>query len=665
LEKLTLILNILTVALGLGFVIFFHELGHFLVAKWNDVKVEKFSIGFGPALAKFKRGETEYLLAAFPLGGYVKMLGESPDESAETEGDPRAYHNKSVGARMAIISAGVLMNLVLGFLCFVFVYAWGGMLVTPARVGLVVASLPAYQAGFRTGDEIVAIDGQRGVDFQNLLSSVALSGNGQLVRMEVRRVGEPSPIELAVEPRREDNSEKPTIGIDRSLDLVLSKYPYLAPPGLEGTPPGADGFRENDRIVAVGPTGEKPEPVADVFELNRLLAKYRDKPLAFVVERGEKPKRPNDRAPETVTVTVPPVHFVDFGFRLEMGPIAGIQGGSIARRAGFKIGDRIVKVDGKDDFDPMKLPDYCYDHARQPVAFEIERPLPNGKFETINISATPDATPPWTEPILGIEPLEVPGLGLAYTVVPKIVAVREGSPAAKAGLKPGDLLSSMAITGQAEEGESKSKTVTFKIVDKDDGWPHAFSLLQDPADTGFVSAPDKTVTLTVNGSQTPITLTPEPDSTWFHPLRGLRLEYLRVPLPPMSVAGAFKRAGKETASNVFMIYNMIRSLKQGRVSPKMIGGPIRIAAMAYSFVSSGLALFIYFLGMLSVNLVVLNFLPIPPLDGGQMLFLIAEKVRGRPLPESAVIAGTYAGLIFVLGLMLFVLYQDVVLTFLS
>ncbi len=84
--------------MGLGFVVFIHELGHFLLAKWNGVKVEKFSIGFGPTLFGFRRGETEYVLAALPLGGFVKMLGEGLDEQESTSTDPRAYSNKSVSA---------------------------------------------------------------------------------------------------------------------------------------------------------------------------------------------------------------------------------------------------------------------------------------------------------------------------------------------------------------------------------------------------------------------------------------------------------------------------------------------------------------------------------------------------------------------------------------
>ena len=108
-----------------------------------------------------------------------------------------------------------------------------------------------------------------------------------------------------------------------------------------------------------------------------------------------------------------------------------------------------------------------------------------------------------------------------------------------------------------------------------------------------------------------------------------------------------------------MVYSIFRSLAEMQVSPKQLGGPIMIARVAYSAAGSSFTDLVYFLGILSINLSVLNFLPIPPLDGGQMIFLIAEKVRGRPLPDSALIAGTYLGLILVLSLMVFVTYQDV------
>src|SRR5205814_7414412 len=110
------------VTVGLGFVIFIHELGHFLAAKWCDVHVLTFSIGFGPALpgCSYKKGETTYKLSLLPLGGYVNMVGEGTDAD-ESEDYPRSFKNKSVGQRMAIISAGVVMNVLFGALAFIFV----------------------------------------------------------------------------------------------------------------------------------------------------------------------------------------------------------------------------------------------------------------------------------------------------------------------------------------------------------------------------------------------------------------------------------------------------------------------------------------------------------------------------------------------------------------
>src|SRR5262249_52033311 len=105
---------------------------------------------------------------------------------------------------------------------------------------------------------------------------------------------------------------------------------------------------------------------------------------------------------------------------------------------------------------------------------------------------------------------------------------------------------------------------------------------------------------------------------------------------------------------------VFRSLATRRLSPNSMAGVITISRVTYRAARMGLTYLIHFLGILSINLAVLNFLPIPPLDGGQMVFLLAEKVRGRPLPDSALIAGTYLGLFLVLGLVVFVTFQDIV-----
>ena len=164
----------------------------------------------------------------------------------------------------------------------------------------------------------------------------------------------------------------------------------------------------------------------------------------------------------------------------------------------------------------------------------------------------------------------------------------------------------------------------------------------------------------MNKASQPSKILPEPDpETGTIPQRGLVFYGMTRKLPPQPIASALRRGFDDTIENILSIYAMFRSLATGRVGMGSMGGVITISRVAYSAARLGLTYLIHFLGILSINLAVLNFLPIPPLDGGQMVFLIAEKVRGRPLPESALVAGTYLGLLLVLLLMVFVTFQDI------
>jgi regulator of sigma E protease len=669
LETLTTIWNWTEVALGLGFVIFIHELGHFVLAKWNGVKVEKFSIGFGRTLVGFQRGETEYVLAVIPLGGFVKMLGEGPEEQANKSTDPRAYPNKSVGARMAIISAGVIMNVLFGLTCFVYPYLTGKKEI-PAKVGIVIPGGPAYEAGLKPGDEIVAVDDRDEITFDHLFLKIRLSGTGQVMHFEVQRPGREQPLGLNIEPRRDLGAHMPTIGImpDESLELALP--PFESPAGT--IPPAksaAQLLKPDDMLVALGPEGEPPVKVTDAQDFQRLLARWSDRPLVFVFERKAADNARPARS-ESVQLTLPPNNFVDLGLRMAIEPIVSIQRGSPAEQAGFRKGDRIVRV-GDDEhfdehFDPMQLPTRVAAAAGRTMTFEVERREPGqDELRRVTLTATPDDTPAGIDPVFSNKPLAVPGLGLAYYVRAHVEEVIPDSPAARAGLKRGDTIDTLkfvpikddserAKTGQDKEKEKDIADAQAKQIEfKDDmpNWAHAFAALQ--------LYPRHAVQLTVNQSNKPITLTPEPDAKWFHPLRGLQFQGMIRQLPPQSVQVALKRGCEDTVDNILSIYLMLRSLAEGRVSPKAVAGPIYIPKMLFDSAAAGWIYLIQLLGILSINLAVINFLPIPPLDGGQMAFLIAEKVRGKPLPDSAVIVGSWMGLLLVVALMVFVLFQDV------
>jgi regulator of sigma E protease len=671
LETLNFLLTVAKVAVGLGFVIFIHELGHFVLAKWNGVKVEKFSIGFGATIFGWRRGETEYVLAALPLGGFVKMLGEGTEEPENKTTDPRAYPNKPVSARMAIISAGVIMNVFLAVACFVYYYGQEHP-VQPVVLGGVTAGTPAYEAGLRPGDEVVAIDDRRDIDYGALTEKVLFSSHGQVLHFEVKRPGHDGLIGVDVQPRREATGDRPTIGIILGQSLEIRGF---VPPAGMANPPVYHGVEGKEResmvdvLVAAGSTGKEPAPLADNYDYDREIARNADQPITHQIERRPiSPSRVHGAAIDRSVLTLPQNYFVDFGFRLAIEPIRTIRKDSPAEKAGFRKGDRIISVNGRDDFDPMQLPIQCLTMAGKPMTFEVQRDAGAGQRKTQTLTVTPDDTPPRTDFATpnANEPVDIAGLGLCYPVSTRIVGVRPDSPASKAGLKSGDVLSALAIPPTKPQppipfwraclptflgGIRVEQPVKFEFSEESPNWFEAFLHLQN--------LPIQDVELTVNHASKPIKIKPEPAQTWYNPNRGLLFYPLVRMAPPQTFSAALRSGYDHTIQNILMVYGTFRSLAERRVSPKNLGGPILIAQVAYSAAGSGFAELIKFLGMLSINLAVLNFLPIPPLDGGQMVFLIAEKIRGRPLPDSALIAGTYVGLLLVLCLMVFVTYQDV------
>ncbi len=654
--------NIFKVVFGLGFVIFIHELGHFVLAKWNGVKVEKFSIGFGPTLIGRKHGETEYVIAAVPLGGFVKMLGEEPADEESKSTDPRAYSNKSVGARMAIISAGVIMNVILGLGCFVFAYGHG-MTQMPARVGGVEPASPAYDAGMRAGDEIVAIDGRGDLSWNSMTLKVVLSSQGQTLDFDVRRPDRDGLVRLKIQPRREGGSDRPLIGVHNSNSLNINGV--LIPAGMASPPdyPQTEGTEESapiDTLVAAGPPGQDPTAVSDVRQYQTLLARLSDQPVVHVIERRDGTLDEPGKVLDHLQVTFPPAHFVDFGLRMSIEPIVAIRKDSPADQAGFRKGDLILKVDGR-EVDPVRLPSLCYDRAGKPMTVEVQRTAADGSKVSHTLTVTPDDSPPWTDPPAASDALDVPGLGLCYPVRPHVAAVAPDSPAHRAGIKAGNVISAMTIApprvveavklkgAKATTPSSKPETITFD--ESSSGWIKAFWNLQYSSSLA--------VSMVVNKSSKPIELSAEPDPNWYFPSRGLVFGTLYQKLPPQSITAALHRGWDDTVENILGIYRTIRNLIVGRLSPKGLAGPIRIVGFAYDSARSGINYLIHFLGILSINLAVINFLPIPPLDGGQMVFLLAEKVRGRPLPERALVPLIITGVVFVVCLMIFVLYQDV------
>ncbi|MEY2725754.1 MAG: Metalloprotease MmpA, partial [Planctomycetota bacterium] len=295
---LSMIENVLSVVFGLGLVVFFHELGHFAVAKWCNVHVERFSIGIGPILWSRQKGETEYALSLLPLGGYVKMLGQDdmdPNQMTSTEiaVNPRAYSSKTVLQRMAIISAGVIMNVVTGFLFFVLAYS-GGLLEPAPVVGAVLTGYPAWDAEVRPGDRILEINGDRVRTFIDVQEAIMLSSEDLSILVQRSDGSEET---LSLMPSRSNMGR--TIGILPAATTRLNTD--FENPGLitdAGMPSerASEEFLPGDNIVGVR-AGAKPdadgaaaesEPVVKTKllpDLRYALARYADRELTYVVER--------------------------------------------------------------------------------------------------------------------------------------------------------------------------------------------------------------------------------------------------------------------------------------------------------------------------------------------------------------------------------------------
>ncbi len=497
--------TIAQVVLGLGFVIFVHELGHFIVAKMCGVKCEKFYLGFdvyGLKLAKFQWGETEYGIGILPLGGYVKMLGQddnpyrAADEmkrarateagavgavggmSAASEGphhlpsgdlppeptaephppyDPRSYMAQSVPERMAIISAGVIMNVIFAFLMATLAY-WLGVKELPCKVSDVYSGGAAWQAGMKVDDEIVQIGNLEKPRYEDLQSRVPLSDVEEGIEFVVKRRSEEDLISLKLYP--ENRIGIPLIGVGGPRKLEIAK-PALAKTSAaaKANPPLEIG----DRIVAV-----EGREVTTVGELNRELGLRLDQEITLTVERAAKKKEGTNTESATadgerviarkrIDVVIPAAPWKHFGMTMKISPISAIQAGSPAVGK-LQAGDKLISIDGKPVGDPLTLGERLRKRAGESVKVFVER---NEGRRELDIELR--AVDWWEQPGITTGAVGVPALGIAYEVHPTVEAVEPGGPADKAGIRAGDRLVSfesllsdevLADEGLKREGEA-------------------------------------------------------------------------------------------------------------------------------------------------------------------------------------------------------------------
>ena len=620
------ILRVLQVVLGIGLVIFVHEAGHFIAARLCKVQVEVFSLGFGPPLFTKKHRGTIYQIAMVPLGGFVKMLGDEPTEEGrafareqEHEGSAESADadqmrgqelgSKTVGQRFFIYSGGVLMNLAFAVVVFPILFSVG----VPFTEPLIdpVPGGPAWRAGIERGSRVESIDGKRAFEFGHIRTAVAL--------------GDPDRIEMMVVPPGETEAHKFVLKPDRLKSLginvigvsvgTLPGYPITV---RENSPEWEAGLRSGMELVSVEGVSSALTPMA------QYLVRYGEGVPIDVTARVDGELQHFHVQPGRSTEFAPP----RLGIRTPANYIHAIRSNPDARALGLKEGDKLISVCGQPIF---RLGDFARGlvDSSGPVVFEIQR---EGQNLTLRLPKSDESFDRTRRLALYSD------IALAPNRDSTEVAVSKAEPAYEAGMRDGDIITHIdgaAVSNWdviyervAAAGRSES-AVALKIQ----------RLRGDsPGYLEITVAPRKQL------ARLPIGLGPS------------QPEYVyRVESPTEAL-----RVGVECSIKfVEDTWLTLKRMVVGQVSPKNMGGVIMISQVSYSVSHQGLSKLFFFLCMLSINLAIINVLPIPVLDGGHLFFLLIEKLKGSPVSDRVLGYSQMVGLVLILSLMVYVTFNDI------
>lgn len=547
------VIKVGSIILLLGGLIFVHELGHFVVAKLLGVKVVRFSIGFGPRLFGFVRGETEYRISLLPLGGYVKMAGDDPTEVTAPEDRGRGFLEQAPWRRLLIALAGPAANLVFPAIVYFAAFALqNGEPVPGPVIGTVAPGSPAAAAGLLPGDRVVSVGSPGGPskpvrDFPELRDLVG-PHPGEPLAIEVEREGRILALELT--PASEDDGNP----LESTRHGVIGVTPSYAPAVVAPVRPGAAGPLEPfDLVVRAGGA-----PVKNAHELDAALAAARCAPLDLVVLRER-------------TLALP--------------------GAAVAKQ------------------EPVSL-------AGVPTC------LPGGERS----------------------------LAVADAMVSGYVAlVLPGSPAEQAGLRRGDAIVSL------EGRPIRSLARDLQAKDFEPGKPVKLGLsdgrvveLVPGKDTLTDPATGKSVDRPVTGFY--------PDRR--PPLNARALVASEVPVH-RTVGEMAALASAELNRTVRLTVLSIGKLFTGEISFKTVGGPIMLFEIASGAAEQGWSVFLATMALVSINLGLMNLLPIPVLDGGHIVQALLEAVTRRPLSLRTREIANIVGLVLLVTLMIFVFKNDI------
>ncbi len=534
----------------IGLLIFVHESGHFLFAKLFKVKVHVFSLGFGPKLIGFQKGETLYKISALPLGGYVKMLGEDPAEALGPEDKGRAFTDKPSWQRLLIILGGPAMNLIFPL----FLHFGAGLTMTqipPAEMGFLLQDMPAWQAGIRPGDKVTAIDGEPVQSFEDLVRMVS-PNPGKKMTFTILRDQKTLTFDIIPKPTQIPIilDEKETIGRIGAGPDYLATVVGVSDPSSAAAAAGIVPF---DYITQVD-----GKPVERLIDLEKTLVSKAGRTVSVAVRSMRKDATPPfkvfeeqfDKTPHTLSLAVPvgAKSLADMGIESSIDFVAHVTPGGAAEAVGLKRGDKIAALNGK----PAGL---------------------SGVFSALN--AAPDDT-----------------IRLGW--------MRDG-----------------------KTFESPFKQQFIPAGEKKD-----LGLEQDAYDRGFWGYIGKSIA-------------PEPIAN------------------PALFASALRRSFDATWEGIRLIGIGFKLLFQGKVSMRSIGGVITIGKLAGEAGQAGAGSFFWVMALISLNLGILNLLPIPVLDGGQVVLIAVEAISRRPISRTVKERIMLAGVAVLLVLMVFATWNDI------
>ena len=360
------------------------------------------------------------------------------------------------------------------------------------------------------------------------------------------------------------------------------------------------------------------------------------------------------------TIVLPPRRLRHLGLEMQIGPVVNVRKNSPAERAGFAQGDLILEVNGDPIGDPITLPQRVARMNKETLIFKVKRTNPETVSE-LKVTLPADTQPTFANG--DYQSLEA--VGVAYSVSTIVAKVSGNSKAEEQEIRPGDevvqitLVASGAAKQAAEKKFGKILDEPMLLSATGSNWTFVNELVQRLSD-----GVDVRLTIQRSGSEQTATLTAmESDVAWDTGRRGLNpLSFQRLhTAASWGEATALSiREIKERGAGVFQFLELLAS---GQLSPKQLGGPVAIARMAGSEASRGIPSLLIFLTFLSVNLAILNFLPIPALDGGHMVFLSWEMLTGKPPNERLQMALTLVSVGCLLVLMLFVISNDIVRMF--